>query len=78
MENKFCHLSELCAVVSELEFNLKIAVNSDTQTSSLNSPTMATGAISTCITDIRMDLESMADARETMGRELEEMRQLID
>jgi uncharacterized protein YicC (UPF0701 family) len=40
---------------------------------------MATKAISTCIMDIRMELESIADARETMGREqLEEMRQSID
>jgi esterase/lipase len=39
---------------------------------------MAAKAISTCFVDIKMELESMADANETMGRELEEMRQSID
>jgi hypothetical protein len=37
---------------------------------------MVNKAISTQITDIRMGLKLMVNARETMGRELEEMRQI--
>jgi hypothetical protein len=64
----------------ELEFDLKMVDKSEAQKSSPNSPATSTEeAMSTRITDLRMALESLTEARETMGKELEEeMRQLID